>query len=200
MTLPIGERALSFVLDTNVIWDSKRLTQLGNKVQELNRRLPKASGLSLLIPALCVGEKLLHLSRVKGTAYAPKQFFFMLEDIPSIKIVAFTATEAEQLVKILQPHYADERGWYDFKRDQYLRRLGIDVEAWADKNDAGSTPAGKHCSLTVDWFIRAQAEAPDHWLVTNDRGNEFKALERRIRFDELDKLITEALSRTNPAT
>lgn len=63
MKPPIGERALTFVFDTNAIWSQKEFKDLVEKAERINQSLLEPQRIRFQVPSLCVGEKLLALSR-----------------------------------------------------------------------------------------------------------------------------------------
>lgn len=195
MKPPIGERALTFVFDTNAIWSQKKFKDLVEKAERINQSLLEPQRIRFQVPSLCVGEKLLHLSRCVRDRYDPELFFNGLQELPArtVGILDYSRADAVQFVRIFQADYDDPSQWYALKRDWYLERLTLSAHRLEEKGIALARDVGKRCSLTIDWFIRAHVEAPDHWLVTNDGGPEYKSLERRLTLRDLDQLISTRL-------
>ncbi len=52
---------------------------------------------------------------------------------------------------------------------------------------------GQTCSATLDWLIAGYADAVNGLLITDDTGKEFKGIEQKTTFDELEAAVNQLL-------
>lgn len=146
-----------FVLDTNVLWNIKKLIRLA--------RAAKRRGHSVQVPALAHAERLAQVRREPrqpGTTFdsAIVEAFLLTH---GLQVVPFDKALAEQCAESLATRYPEKEHWHEARRSRCAARLQVVQDG-----------TGKPCPSTIDWYLQAPYTAAPYVFVTLDGGAEFK--------------------------
>jgi hypothetical protein len=182
----IGQGSLTIAFDTNALFRNKQLTKLCDSINHLNLIEDKYQ-ITLVVPAPAHTEKLRQLKQQRNNSYNHKVVLQGLMD-KGINIASFKSCHAEIVAELLYKQFPTDKDWQTFKRQRCIDCLGLGE---FKKNIKSSV--GKKCSATVDWLIAGYAYAEDCLLVTDDTGKEFKGIDKKTTFDELEVAVTQLL-------
>lgn len=177
--------------DTNAIFGNHAndpFSQLCNAINRLNRiRDPRR--IRKVVSAPVYMEKL-HDLRQGHRNYDHQKIEQFLEE-KQIDVMPFLGAHAEHVAGLLGELYPNTNDWRAFKRQRCLSclRLPGDLHHKA-------TGDGERCGATIDWLVAGHADAEGHVLVTDDRGDEFKRVQRQVTFDVAVKVVDEVLRAT----
>jgi hypothetical protein len=184
--LRAGGLKLSF--DTNALYAEKKLLGLCGDVARWNLRLT-AQGrppVHLAVSTAAHAEKLFDLKQRYRDTFDPAVILKGLES-KGLQIEPFEVRHALETANRLGTSYSSTQAWHQAKKNRCPRCVGLDP----DTHQAPGT--GQQCGATVDWLIGAHAQAEGYVLVTDDKGVEFKQLER-IELDTLVAAVQQILS------
>ena len=172
----LREPGIVLALDTNVLRQSRRLLELADRVNQLNKSPTRH--IEVVIPAPAHGERIFQLRRLHGAAFSVEKVreFFAQK---GVSIPAFDLDAAEGVAEALAQLFPDDRSWGMAKVKSALRRLGLPDTASAATRFPG----------TIDWLIAGQCYIRDWVLITDDTGNEFKVLRRRVQLEVAQRAL-----------
>ena len=185
---------IDLLLDTNALWSIKRLRRLCNCVQRLNEARTADDRIQLYVSAASHAEKLFDLAQENRDRYDERLINQGLERM-GLTIVAFDRAHAAATATLLGSTYPDRTAWHQAKRKQCMACLGIDE----NKLPVPVLGSGKGCGATIDWLIAGHAMAAGCILVTDDRGVEFRRVERRVKLGILEQALEQALDAATSA-
>jgi hypothetical protein len=145
-----------FVLDTNVLWKTKKLGQLASAA--------KRRGHEVQVPALVHAERLAQVRREqqeKGTKFdaAMVESFLLTHEL---HVVPFDKALAERCAESLANRYPEKEHWHEARRGRCAARFQV-----------VQVGTGKPCPSTIDWYLQAPYAAAPYVFVTLDGGTEF---------------------------
>lgn len=168
-------------LDTNVLRQMRRLFDLADRVNQLNKSHSRA--IQLVIPAPAHGERLFQLRRQHGAGFSANKVQDFFEQ-KGIAVPPFDLQAAEGVADVLAGLFPDDAAWGHAKVKGALRRLGLPEDASSKEQFPG----------TIDWLISGQALVNQWVLVTDDTGDEFSSLQRRATLELAEKALAAELS------
>ena len=166
-----GGLKLSF--DTNAVVTEGKFTSICENVSRWNVHLRDQGrrDVSLSVCTIMYVEKLFDLKQRFRKTFDIGVILESLQ-LKGVQVEAFDARHAVEVASRLGEWYQDTKAWHAAKRERCLHCLGLSpVNTLA----AGS---GRGCGATVDWLIGAHAHAEGAILVSDDKGPEFKNLDR----------------------
>jgi hypothetical protein len=168
----LRQGGLRLAFDTNALVADQKFTDLCNDVSRWNVRLEAVGRpiVQLIVCTVAHVEKLFDLKqRFKGT-FDMDVILAKLES-KGVQVEPFSAAHALEVAVRLGRSYPDGQAWHQAKKERCLGCVGLPL----------TTPApgtGGSCGATVDWLIGGHAHASGCILVTDDKGPEFKGIER----------------------
>ena len=178
LTLLLHTGGFTLALDTNAISGGsnrfRSYTKIIQGIKNLNATAA-ASGAPVCIcaSALAHMEVLFDLRQEFGSGYDPGVVSKGLIDA-GLAIQDFTEAHADKAAEYLGKSFGSADAWHTAKRETFLRCLGL------NSAEHPETGARRSCPATLDWSIAAQAHAEGHVLVTDDKGAEFKQVQRKV--------------------
>lgn len=169
-------------LDSNAVF-GKQLLSLADVVNQHNVAHP-AARIGLMIPLVVHAEHLAQEVRRFGLSFDLKLPLEALrskgfEDPASPhRLVAFEQKDADEYAQWLGTTFPRREDWNRAKRAQCAKMLGVQAP-----------PSSGPCSATSDWLIAAQVRARGWILITQDRGVEFQAVDRKTTARQLQEAI-----------
>lgn len=176
----------TFAFDTNAIIGyasrEQRLAfgsffKLCNDVDRLRNEVTSPLPLSIVVPALAHMESLHDLRMSLGSKPFDRAMVEGRLADKGVSIAPFDNDAALGASEVLHRWFPSAEGWRSAKRARCLEILGI------------SEAPGQSGLATIDWVIAAQAEAAGWVLVTSDAGAEFAHVTRKVKRDELRRVI-----------
>jgi hypothetical protein len=191
---------LAIAFDTNALFGDKRFKRLCTSINRINR-LDDKYQLKLVVPAPAHAEKLRQIKQHLKKQDKKYSHEFVLKNLTDlgIHIAPFEPWHAEKVADLFHKQFPTEDDWNQYKLKRCLDCIGINclkrcldcLELSFVEEFIEST--GQTCSATVDWLIAGYAYAENCLLVTDDTGKEFKGIEKKTTFDELEAAVNQLL-------
>jgi len=172
---------LTITFDTNALYGDIRFLNVCDKIDDINNKLKYE--IKIVISSLAHAEKLFHLKRKHEEKYEIDLINQVLKR-KKVDIVPFEYHHAEAVAKWISTQFSTNEEWQKFKRQECINCLGI------SKNNYDIPGTGRECGARVDWLIAGYAHAENCLLITNDKGNEFKSIEKKTTLKILEKAVT----------
>jgi hypothetical protein len=147
-----------FLLDTNVLFKLSFLRELSGVCRAGRHRL--------LVSALSHTERVFQLRRQHGSNFDPAIIQRFL-DSHGIEILSFDRGEAEQVAAALGDSFDTHEAWSQAKWRRCARCTRCDAEP----------PTQPRCPATIDWFIARHRTGEAVFLITDDKGEEFRGVQ-----------------------
>jgi hypothetical protein len=191
---------LVIVFDTNALFGDKRLKRLCINVNRINR-LDDKYQIKLVVPAPAHAEKLRQIRQRLKKQHKKYNHEFVLKNLKDmgINVTSFEPWHAEKVADLFHQQFPTQDNWNQFKLKRCLDCLGrnslkrcldcLKLETFEDFVES----TGQTGSATVDWLIAGIALAENGLLVTDDTGQEFKGIEKKTTFDELEAAVNQLL-------
>jgi hypothetical protein len=179
---------LTITFDTNALYGDIRFLNVCDEIDEINNKLKYE--IKIVISSLAHAEKLFHLKKKHKEEY-DIGFINQVLKRKKVNIVPFEPDHAEAVAKWISTQFPTSEEWQMFKRQECINCLGINED---ENNIPGS---GKKCGARVDWLIAGYAQAKNYLLITNDKGNEFKHIEKKTTLKILEKSVNKILELSN---
>lgn len=184
------------LFDANVLFKTEVVL---NTCQEVARiedvyrselRAPVRDGkrIELLIPAQVYAERLFDLKQNYKHNYDVRKAEAAVLRM-GMSILSFADNHARELAVMLGERFGTVETWRAAKRQRCMACIGLPAA-----HHALAVGKGRRCGATIDWLIAAHARAEGCILVTDDKGDEFKRFEPRVKLDTLCGAIEQILA------
>lgn len=185
-----GEQPVVLFLDTNAVY-LRRLVELANEASRWRDRANKPDVLRLCVSPIVCAERNAQERRWQRTLGRDFRSAKVWEFLASkgVDVPAFDRAIADAVSERLDRWFPDDDMWRSAKWERVC-------DLYAPAEDSPKpTPKHRQISATVDWFIAASSH--DDWiLVTDDAGDEFARVARKVRYQVAFETIRDADSAT----
>lgn len=155
---------------------------------KLRTRVRGGKRIELLVPAQVYAERLFDLKQAHKHNYDVGKIEAALLRM-GMNILSFDEKHARELAVMLGERFDTVGKWRTAKRQRCMACIGLPAA-----HHVSVTGSGRRCGATIDWLIAAHARAEGCILVTDDRGDEFKRFEPRVKLDALCGAIEQILA------
>ncbi len=180
------EQPVVLFLDTNAVY-LRRLVDLANAASLWRDRANEPGVLRLCVSPFVVAERNAQERRRQRTLGRDFQSAKVWEFLESkgVDVPAFDRATADAVSERLDRWFPDDDMWRSAKWARVCDLYGT------PRDSAKPAPKNRQISATIDWFIAASSH--DDWiLVTDDAGDEFAHVARKVRYQVAFDTIRDA--------